>query len=55
MMKIRQLINILERDFRVQNSYLNLDRYRTLLTRIEEIIPKRKIIKFGENFKIGLD
>lgn len=32
---------------------LDLDEYRDLITSIEEIIPQRKITKFGQNFRIG--
>jgi inositol 1,4,5-triphosphate receptor type 1 len=55
MMKIRQLFDILERDFRVMKQSLHLEEYRELLNRLEEIIPRRKIIKFGMNFRIGID
>lgn len=55
MMKLRQLFDILERDFRVTKNNLHLDVYRELMNQIEDIIPKRKIIKFGKNFRIGID
>lgn len=31
---------------------LDLDEYRDLITSIEEIIPQRKITRFGKNFRI---
>lgn len=34
---------------------LHLEEYRDLINQIEEIIPKRKIIKFGKNFRIGIE
>lgn len=55
MMKLRQLFDILERDFRVTKGNLYIDNYREIMNKIEEIIPKRKIIKFGKNFRIGID
>ncbi|CAD8052984.1 unnamed protein product [Paramecium sonneborni] len=51
--KIKEIFNILERDFRVKKEDLDLDNYRELITSIEEIIPQRKITKFGQNFRIG--
>lgn len=34
---------------------LHLDEYREIMNKIEEIIPKRKITKFGKNYRIGID
>ncbi|TNV75003.1 hypothetical protein FGO68_gene1012 [Halteria grandinella] len=51
--KIKDIFNVLERDFRVKKEELDLDEYRELITSIEEIIPQRKITKFGQNFRIG--
>ncbi|CAD8135704.1 unnamed protein product [Paramecium pentaurelia] len=51
--KIKEIFNVLERDFRVKKEDLDLDDYRELITSIEEIIPQRKITKFGQNFRIG--
>ncbi|CAD8173114.1 unnamed protein product [Paramecium octaurelia] len=51
--KIKEIFNVLERDFRVKKEDLDLDDYRELIISIEEIIPQRKITKFGKNFRIG--
>lgn len=51
--KIKDIFNVLERDFRMKKEDLDLDEYRDLITSIEEIIPQRKITKFGQNFRIG--
>ncbi|CAD8151578.1 unnamed protein product [Paramecium octaurelia] len=51
--KIKEIFNVLERDFRVKKEDLDLDDYRELIISIEEIIPQRKITKFGQNFRIG--
>ncbi|CAD8139457.1 unnamed protein product [Paramecium pentaurelia] len=51
--KIKEIFNVLERDFRVKKEDLDLDDYRQLIISIEEIIPQRKITKFGQNFRIG--
>lgn len=37
--KLKSLFNSLERDFRQQKEVLNIESYRDLMTRIEEIIP----------------
>lgn len=46
------MFKILEQDFRMKQDELNLEEYREQITSMEEIIPNRKITKFGKNFKI---
>ena len=53
LVKIREIFDILERDFRVRKDDLNIDKYRDLIMKIEDILPKRKITKFGKNYRIG--
>ena len=49
------MFEILERDFRVHKNDLHIDEKRNLLNKIEDIIPKRKIVKFGKNFRVGIN
>jgi len=37
----------------MKSDELNLEVYRDLIISIEEIIPQRKITKFGKNYAIG--
>lgn len=50
---IKKIFTIIEREFRMKKEDLDLDFYRDLITLLEEIIPQRKITKFGENFRIS--
>jgi hypothetical protein len=53
LMKIKYLYEIMEREFQVRTDSLSLDDYKLLITKLEEIIPTRKITKFGKNFRIS--
>ena len=49
---MKDMFKVLEQDFRMKQDELNLEEYRDQITSMEEIIPNRKITKFGKNFKI---
>ncbi len=54
LVKMKILFDFVERDFRIRKEDLTLDSYKPLLNKVEELIPKREIIKFGKNFRIGV-
>ncbi len=51
-MRIRLLFGIIENNFRVRKEDLLLENFHEVIEKAEELIPKRKIIKFGRNFRI---
>jgi inositol 1,4,5-triphosphate receptor type 1 len=43
----------MEREFKIRAETLALEDYKALVQKIEDLIPKRKITKFGQNFRIA--
>lgn len=49
---MKTLFLTMKKDFRLKKDILNLDTQIYLIELIENIIPVRKITKFGKNFRI---
>jgi len=47
LLKIRNLFETIETEFRVRTDFLDMYLYSNLIKNLEELIPSRKIIKFG--------
>ena len=42
----------MDREFQVRTEFLNLEEYKQLISKLEDLIPRRKITKFGINYRI---
>ena len=47
LLKIRNLYETIETEFHVRTDLLDMNLYSNLIKNLEELIPSRKIIKFG--------
>ena len=47
------MLVILDRDISKQKNYFSIQEHKDFIEKLEDLIPRRKITKFGKNFRIA--